>query len=51
VIRRLKLYFAVLGFCLAVVGAGLDSRAIVWAALISLGVSLALRIYLKTRGL
>jgi hypothetical protein len=43
VIRRLKLFLAALGFCLALAGVARDARVLVWAAIGALAGALALR--------
>ncbi len=43
---RLKLFLAVLGFCLALAGVVLDNRPLVWAAMAVLAAALAIRLYL-----
>jgi len=46
--RRARLFSAVLGFLLALGGVVLENRLLVWAAMVSLAVALALR--LRDRG-
>jgi membrane protein implicated in regulation of membrane protease activity len=47
--RRSKLFFAVLGFVLAAVGMAMEHRLIVYAAMVSLAVALALRLIVQRR--
>jgi hypothetical protein len=49
--RHLKAFLAVLGFSLAAAGIALDQRPLVWAAIAILASSLALRLWLRRRGL
>jgi hypothetical protein len=46
--RRARLFSALLGFLLALVGVVLENRPLVWAAMVALAVALALR--LRDRG-
>jgi hypothetical protein len=46
-VRRAKLYFALVGFILAVAGVSLDNRPLVWTATAALAVALGLRLWLK----
>lgn len=43
-IRRLKLFLAVLGFCLAAAGVARDTKVLVWVAIGALAGALALRV-------
>jgi uncharacterized membrane protein len=43
--RRLKLFLAVLGWTLAVVGTALDLRPLVWVAMAVLATALAMRLW------
>ena len=45
--RQIKLFFAVLGFILAAVGMALDHRLLVYAAMVALGIALAIRLFLQ----
>ena len=45
--RRLKLFFALTGFSLAVVGMALDLRPLVWVAMSLLAVALGIRLWMK----
>jgi len=47
--NRAKLFLALLGFLLAVIGVALDHRPLVWAAISVLAAALALRLYLRRR--
>lgn len=47
--RRLKVFLAVLGFLVAAVGVAIDQRLLVWAAMVFLAGSLALRLVLRRR--
>lgn len=47
--RRIKLYFALLGFILTVVGLYLDDRRIIWAAIAVLIAAFVLRLIERRR--
>jgi hypothetical protein len=47
--RRLKLYFALLGFILTVVGLYLDDRRIIWVAIAVLIAAFAIRLWERRR--
>ncbi|HXG44239.1 MAG TPA: hypothetical protein VNJ71_05695 [Gemmatimonadales bacterium] len=47
---RIKLFLAVLGFCLALAAVVLENRPLVWAAMAVLAAALAVRLYLKRVG-
>jgi Flp pilus assembly protein TadB len=49
-VTRIKLFLAVLGFCLALAGVVLENRPLVWAAMAVLAAALAVRLYLKRVG-
>jgi hypothetical protein len=47
--RRVKLYFALLGFILTMVGVYLDNRPIIWAAIAVLVAAFAIRLWERRR--
>lgn len=47
---RIKLFLAVLGFCLALAGVVLENRPLVWTAMAVLAAALAIRLYLERAG-
>ncbi len=47
--RRAKLFLALLGFLLAVVGVALENKPLVWAAMAVLAAALVLRLCLKRK--
>lgn len=46
---RARLFSAVLGFILAVLGVARDDRRLIWAAMVALAVALALRLISRHR--
>ena len=48
--RRARLFSAILGFLLALAGVVLNNRLLVWSAMAVLAVALALRLWLRRRG-
>lgn len=47
--RRLKLFFALTGFSLAVAGMALDVRPLVWVAMSLLAVALGIRLWMNRK--
>jgi hypothetical protein len=47
--RRLKLYFALLGFILTLVGLYLDNRQVIWAAIAVLIAAFIIRLWERRR--
>jgi hypothetical protein len=48
-VNRIRLAFAIFGFCLALGAIAFDNRPLMWLAIASLSGALAVRLYLRRR--
>ena len=49
-LERVRLVFAIGGLAILVAGVALESRLVVWGAIVFLGIAFLLRLYLKKKG-